>query len=267
MGALGWRKFAAVFAIYFQDALAYRVSGLIWVLTDVVQVMVLPLVMHAAAKGGEIGGYTGGQLVAYYLASMLLGGFITCYFMFDVAFEIKEGRFTTVLVRPMSFFQVCVARNLSWRFMRLSLTLPFFLLFLFLYRGYLDGAGFHVSPELIVSVILGHFVSFTISMALAMVALYVGDAMGIFELYFFPQLFLSGQVFPIGVLPDWAQRISHALPFYSTLGLPSEIMVGKVAPSAAWPAIGVQALWAVGGYIAWRALYVNGLKHYTGVGM
>lgn len=267
MNAAVLLRWKAVFSIYFQDSIAYRASGLIWILTDATTALTMPFVWLSATKSGAIKGFSGGDLVLYYLCNLLVGAFITCWFMFDIAFEIKEGQFSSTLVRPFSFFQLCFIRNLSWRVMRLTLTVPFFLFFLWLYREPLTGAQVHLGPELFASVILGHLVSFTTAMALAMVALYVGEAMGIFELYFFPQVFLSGAIVPISLLPDWARAIGQVLPFYYTTGLPTEIMIGRVTAEQAWPLIGVQALWAVAGYGLWRALYKNGLKHYTGVGM
>lgn len=267
MNAAVLRRWKAVFSIYFQDSIAYRASGLIWILTDATTALTMPFVWLSATKSGAIRGFSGGDLVLYYLCNLLVGAFITCWFMFDIAFEIKEGQFSTTLVRPFSFFQLCFIRNLSWRVMRLSLTIPFFLFFLWLYREPLAGARVFLTPELAVAVVMGHLVSFTTAMALAMVALFVGEAMGIFELYFFPQIFLSGAIVPIALLPPWAGAISRALPFYYTTGLPTEIMIGRVAPGHAWPLIAIQGVWAAVGYALWRVLYHRGLRHYTGVGM
>ncbi|MGL1465783.1 hypothetical protein ACSTI9_00195, partial [Vibrio parahaemolyticus] len=72
---------------------------------------------------------------------------------------------------------------------------------LILYRPLLVGAHFYIGWEFWVSLILGHFVSFTFVIAFAMIALYVQEAQAIFELYYVPMLFLSGQLFPIAVLP------------------------------------------------------------------
>ncbi len=267
MNAVVLRRWKAVFSIYFQDSIAYRASGLIWILTDATTALTMPFVWLSATKSGAIKGFSGGDLVLYYLCNLLVGAFITCWFMFDVAFEIKEGQFSSQLVRPFSYFQLSFIRNLSWRVMRLTLTVPFFLFFLWLYREQLAGAQVYMGPALFASVVMGHLVSFTTAMALAMLALYFGEAMGIFELYFFPQIFLSGSIVPIALLPEWARNLGHVLPFYYTTGLPTEIMIGSVPADRAWPLIGVQALWALIGYGLWRLLYKNGLKHYTGVGM
>ncbi len=259
-----WR---AVFSIYFQDSVAYRASGLIWILTDATTALTMPFVWLSASRGGAIQGFRGGDLVLYYLCSLLVGAFVTCWFMFDVATEIKEGLFSSTLVRPISFFGLCFVRNLSWRIVRVSLTLPFFGFFLWLYRGPLAGAHVHVTWLLPVAVVLGHLVSLVTAMALAMLALYFGEAMALFELYFFPQVFLSGTLFPVSLLPGWAQALGKVLPFYYTTGLPTEMMIGRVSEAQALPLMGVQLAWVVAGFGLWRLLFHRGLRHYTGVGM
>ena len=259
-----WR---AVFSIYFQDSIAYRASGFIWILTDATTALTMPFVWLSATQGSGMKGFSGGDLVLYYLCSLLIGAFVTCWFMFDIATEIKEGQFTATLVRPISFFGLCIVRNLSWRIVRVTLTLPFFLFFLWLYRAPLAGAQVHVSWQLGAAIVLGHLVSLTTAMALAMLALFVGEAMALFELYFFPQVFLSGTLFPVALLPGWAQTIGKVLPFYYTTGLPTEIMIGRVSAAQAVPLLGVQVAWIGIASALWVALYRRGLRHYTGVGM
>lgn len=260
-------KYRALFSIYFQDSIAYRASGFIWILTDATTALTMPFVWLSATKGGDVRGFAGSDLVLYYLCSLLVGAFVTCWFMFDIATEIKEGQFTATLVRPISFFGLCIVRNLSWRIVRVTLTLPFFLFFLWLYRAPLAGASVHFSWQLPVAIVLGHLVSLTTAMALAMLALFVGEAMALFEVYFFPQVFLSGTLFPISLLPPWAQTIGKILPFYYTTGLPTEMMVGKVSGAASLPLMGMQVLWIGIASLVWRTLYHRGLRHYTGVGM
>ncbi|AIE87141.1 ABC transporter permease [Fimbriimonas ginsengisoli] len=261
------RKWKAVFAIYFQEGLAYRASGIIWILTDVTTAVTMPLVWSHASKAGAIAGYRTSDFVLYYLCMLMLGSFVTSHIMWDLAVEIKEGQFSTALLRPMSFFQISYIRNLSWRIIRVSLFAPVFVLLLILYRSLLGDATLHFGPEFWLSLVLGHFVSFTVVMAMAMLALYTQEVYSIFELYYIPMLFLSGQLFPISLLPAWAAGLAKAFPFYFTTGAPTEILIGRVTGAAAWQTIGIQCIWIVIAYAAAKFLWRKGLRHYTGVGL
>jgi ABC-2 type transport system permease protein len=187
--------------------------------------------------------------------------------MWELAMEIKEGQFTTQLLRPMSIYQVNFFRNLSWRVIRTCLFLPFFLVFLWLYGGFLGGASVHMGWEFWASFLMGHLVSFSFVMMMAMIALFTEEVISIFEMYYIPMLFLSGQLFPIAVMPDWAQTLARSLPFYFTTGAPTEILIGRVQGTATFWVLGMQLFWIVFCYGVSRVLWAKGLRHYSGVGM
>lgn len=265
--ALAARKWRAVFGIYFQDGLAYRASGLIWIMTDVVTAVTMPLVWARAERSGAIAGFTTSDFVLYYLCMLLLGSFVTSHIMWELAMEIKEGQFSTALLRPISFYQVTFFRNLSWRIIRLTLFAPFFVLLLWAYSGFLADARVFLGWEFWAALVLGHLVSFTFVMMMSMVALFTQEVMSIFELYYIPMLFLSGQLFPIGVLPGWAQSAAKLFPFYYTTGAPTEILIGRVAGSEVYQTLAIQIFWVVLCYGVSKLFWRFGLKHYTGVGM
>lgn len=262
-----WRKWRAIFSIYFQDGLAYRASGLIWIMTDVTIAVTMPLVWVAAGQGQDIAGFSGRDFILYYLFQLLLGSFITSHLMWEISMEIKEGQFSTMLLRPVNYYALSFFRNLAWRVIRPTLFFPFFLLLLFAYRSYLTNPTLYLGFEFWLALILGHLVSFAFVMMMSMIALFVQEATSIFELYYVPLMFLSGQLFPISVLPDWARNLAMIFPFYYTSGLPTEILIGRVGANAAWQGIGAQLVWIVFAYAGFRFLWSRGLRHYTGVGM
>lgn len=263
------RKWRAVFGIYFQEGLAYRASGLIWVMTDVTTAVTMPLVWAKAtqASGSAIAGFTSADFVLYYLCMLLIGCFVTSHILWELAMEIKEGQFSMALVRPMSFYQVTFLRNFSWRIIRPTLFLPFFLIMLWAYRGYLHDAHVYVGWQFWLALILGHLISFNVAYTMSMLALYTQEAQSLFELYYIPMLFLSGQIFPIAVLPGWTKQLPYFFPFYYTTGLPTEILVGRV-PKANMPTLlAGQIAWLAGAYLVGQLLWKRGLRHYTAVGM
>lgn len=267
MNALTLRKWKAIFGIYFQDGIAYRASGLIWIMTDVVTAVTMPLVWARAAGAGHIAGFSTSDFVLYYLCMLLLGSFITSHIMWEVAMEIKEGQFSTALLRPISFYQVSFFRNLSWRVIRMGLFLPIFCLLVLAYRPFLGESQISLGPHFWVSLVLGHLVSFTFVMMMAMIALFTEEVISIFEIYYIPMLFLSGQLFPIAVLPTWAQGAAKFFPFYYTTGAPTEILIGRLSGAAATQAVGIQLFWILFCYLVSRVFWTKGLRHYTGVGM
>lgn len=267
----GWaftlRQWKALFTIYVQDGLAYRAQGFIWILADAATSIVLPLVWLAAGNGETIQGFTPGNFVTYYLGMLFLSSFVICHFMWDISTEIREGIFSSQLVRPISFFQFTLVRNFAWRCIRTFLFAPLLGLLLLAYRPQLAGASVYLGWEFWSSLLLGHLVSVAFVTAMAMLALIVQEAQSIFELYYVPQMFLSGQLFPVSFLPEWAQQASKWTPFYYTVGAPTEILVGRTTPAEAGAVLLAQAGWFVGSCLLFKVMFRIGMRHYTGVGM
>lgn len=261
------RKWWAAFVIYFQDGLAYRASGLIWVMTDVTTAVTMPLVWSSASGGRSIGGFSGADFVLYYLSMLMMGCFITSHMMWDLANDIKEGNFSTSLLRPIGIYEITFFRNLAWRILRSCIFFPIFLILLFAYRGFLIHSEMHIDGLFLVALIGGHVVSFFFMMMMSAVALFVEEVYSIFELQYVPLLFLSGQLFPVTLMPTWALKLAHILPFYYTTGVPTEILVGRLSGSDAMSAIGGQVFWIVFCLLLGRYLWNRGLRQYSGVGM
>ena len=262
-----FRQWNGLFLVYIQDGLAYAASGLIWILSDLVTAFTMPLVWLSAAGGGSIQGFTGPQFVAYYVVMLLISNFVTCHYMWDMNVEIRDGVVSSQLIRPVSWFQFMMVRNFAWRIVRSGLFFPWFLLFVLIYSAQLGQTAYQIAPVFFVSLLLGHVLSFVFVVAVGCLTLFTEEAQSIFELYYFPMLFLSGQMFPIKILPEWAQNLAMLFPFYYTTGLPTEIAVGRVTGSQAWQGIAGQVVWIGLSYVLFHVLWHRGLKRYSGVGM
>jgi ABC-2 type transport system permease protein len=262
-----FRQYAAILRVYTADILAYPATVTVWVLTDVVGAVVAPLVWLAAKHQGSIAGYTPEGLVFYYVAMLLVGGFVTSHFMWDIGMEIKEGQFTAHILRPVSYLEFILFRNLAWRLGRTVVTAPWFLVIAFAYSASLGKSPAYFGWETWASVLLGHLVSISTVIALAMLALFVEEARTIFEVYYLPMLFLSGQMFPVAMLPEWAQGLVRTTPFYYTTALPTEILVGRTAGAAAVNGLLGQLAWILGSLVLYGFLFRAGMRRYTAVGL
>lgn len=261
------RQWRAIFSIYAQENLAYPAVTVIWILTDVVTAITMPLVFISAARGGMIQGFDASDFATYYLVMIAVTCFVTCHLMWEVALEIKEGQFSVALMRPMDYLAFSFCRSLAYRLTRPLLLLPIFLLLVAGYWRFLGGVELHLGLEFWLALLLGHLVSFTFVMAMAMLALFVQETTSIFELYYLPMLFLSGQLIPVPLLPEWVQQAGRFFPFYYTTAFPTELAMGRVASADVLPGLGAQMGWIAGALLVQRVLWRLGLRQYTGVGM
>ena len=93
------------------------------------------------------------------------------------------------------------------------------------------------------SVAMAGGISFLIAYSLAMLAFWILEISTIvFILYSF-EYFLSGQTFPLDIMPKWFQGILHWLPFPYEMFFPVQVFQEKVQGAALWSGLGIQACW------------------------
>ncbi|MBI3910782.1 MAG: ABC-2 family transporter protein [Armatimonadetes bacterium] len=262
------RTWWTVFQVFLQDNLTYRSQALIWMMTDTVPAVIMPLVWLAAYNGRPtIQGFAPPDLVVYYLAVLTLSNFMLCHIMWDIATEVREGRLSIYLTRPFSYAAFQYAGNLSWRMMRMVLFVPVFLLWLLVFRRYLEWRGYDLGPFFWMAVLGGHALSFAISYALGLLALFFTEVRNIFLFYYMPFGFFSGQMVPLSFLPEWAHALARWLPFRYTLAFPVELLMHQLSPGEVTAGFTVLGGWLVVATAAGLLLWRVGLRHYEGVGM
>jgi len=261
------RKFVAFLSIYWQETLAYRAATVIWILADTQTALIMPMVWLAAFGGNDhIFGMTPNVLVTYYLITLFLGQFIVCHLLWDIAWDIREGMLTTQMLRPFSVFWMNVARNLAWRTVKIVFFFPFLVIFLLAYGSYLGGVPLHITPEFVLTVLLGHTLSFLVANAIALLSLWTTEFQSVFSLYYFPESILSGRLVPLDSLPPWIVTIGNFLPFQFTVSVPANALLGKLSQFELRQAVCFQIAWIVVFALLGKALFTRGTRQYTGFG-
>jgi len=264
----GLRKWTTVFSVFLQDGLAYRGQAVIWMMTNTVPAVIMPIVWLASYGGrSQIGGFSPSQMVSYYLVTLCLSNVMITHVMWDMAMEIREGRFSVFLTRPFSYMAYQFAGNLSWRLMRGALFVPIFLVCAAIFRPYLRWEGYHLGWTFWAAVLGGHLLSFCVSYTMGLLALFFVEVRSIYMFYYMPFTFLSGELVPLALLPKWATALAQMLPFRYTLAFPVEIFMNRLSPGEMGYGFVMLAGWLIVMFLASRVLWKKGLRHYTGVGM
>ncbi len=262
------RKWTTVFSVYLQDNLTYRSQAVIWMMTDTVPAVLMPIVWLASYNGRPaIGGFTPSGMVTYYLVMLCLTNLMISHVMWDIATEIREGRFSIYLTRPMSYMAYQYAGSLSWRMMRGVLFIPILGVCMLLFWRFLRWEGYHLGWTFWAAVVGGHLLSFLVSYAIGLLALFFTEVRSIYMFYYMPMSFLSGEIVPLALLPGWAESAARLLPFRYTLAFAAEIFMNRLSPAEVTSGFLAMAFWLGGAALATRLLWRFGLRHYTAVGM
>jgi ABC-2 type transport system permease protein len=263
------RTWRAVFSTFLQESMVYRANMVIWILTDVVTAVTMPLIWLASYNGrASIHGFSPSQMVVYYLVILGLTSLIEAHVMWDMASEVKQGKFNQYVLRPMSFASYMFAANLGWRLVRTVLAVPLFALVTLAFHHYLPSTmQVNAGPKFWLAVVLGHLVSFWTTYALGLLSLWLYEVRAIYNLYYLPVIIFSGQVAPLALFPAALQQVARFLPFGYTLAFPANIFLKRISPEALMFGYGMQLFWIAVASAAAVMLWRGGVKRFTAFGV
>src|SRR5437667_8171731 len=78
--------------------------------------------------------------------------------------------------------------------------------------------------------------------------------------------FVSGQMFPLDLLPSWLAVPLKLLPFQYLAYFPTAVLVGKVEGAAIWHGLLAELAWAAAFVVLARVLFRLGLRRYSAYG-
>lgn len=266
--AAALRAYPTLLRIGLNEALAYRAEMLVWMLTTTMPLVNLAL-WHAVAEDGNIGRFGQADLVAYFLAGLVVRQLTGSWVVWEMNRELRSGTLSLRLLRPIHPLIAYSAENLAALPLRAAISLPIALAALFL-----AGQGhFLHDPWLWATVplaLVGAWLStFLFSAIIGALGFFLESSVALFDLWLATFFALSGYLFPLEFLSGyapWLLQVVHALPFYFLFGFPVELILGH---HGRWTALqGLAAQW---GYVAallavtslvWRA----GLRRWNAYG-
>jgi ABC-2 type transport system permease protein len=257
------QQFKTTFATMFQ----YRASLVIWMIGQILEPLVYLIVWSTVSNGngGSVGNYTTAAFASYFIVLMLVNQFTYTWVMYDYEYRIREGMLSFALLRPVHPIHSDVADNM----MSKAITLPI-LTVIAIGLGFAFHAGLAVTPWIVILFIPGLLLAFALRFLLewmlAQAAFWTTRVSAINQTYFFLLLFLSGQIAPLSLLPHPIQIAAKILPFYWTIGFPTELLLGRITFVGTLEGIGIQIGWIAVSIVLVRIVWRAGIKAYSAVG-
>jgi ABC-2 type transport system permease protein len=264
------RKYAKVFDIGLQNTFVYRWNFLLRALFALVPLAGSILIWRAifAERTSNVAGYNYASMVWYFLLTMLVDNLITpTEDEWQIAADIRDGQINAFLVKPVDYLGYRFSLYASYRLLYTIVTLVPVAALVWAFRSYvhLPASGFTWVLAL-VSLAMAGLIQFFVAYSLAMLAFWILEISTIvFILYSFEYL-LSGQIFPLDIMPAWLQSTLHILPFAYELFFPISIFIEKTKGAALWSGLAIQAGWLVVAWLAARTMFRRGVRHYQAVG-
>ena len=225
--------------------------------------------LYRESGQSTIRGWSFGMMILYYVLAILTGKLVRgAEHLGDIAQDIYDGGLNRYIIYPTSYFRFKYAQHLG----NVVPAVVQLVLFAALYLMLLPmPAEAHISPASVLmalpSIMLGNFLYYTLMAPLQMVAFWADNVWSLNVLFRFASGLLGGSMLPLGLFPEWGQRILVWLPFRQLFSEPVLILLGQHTPGEWLRSLGVTVFWIGLGWLLQRALWHKGKLVYTGVGI
>ncbi len=262
-----WRKAKTMFEVWIAHMSAYRAEIVIWMVAGAVPLIMMAIwIGKAQGAGGEVGGFSAAQFSAYFLAAWFSSQLIVAWVAWELDFQIRQGTFSTKLLKPINPIWEFLVQHLTERFVRG----PFLLLIL--------GAGMILVPgtklvksweslgAFVLMITIAFLIRFFISYCIGMLCFWMESATSLDELYYVLAMIFSGTFAPLELYPAWLRPWVDLTPFPYIVYYPARILTGDIVGAQAWHVLWIQLIWlAVFGVLS-QVLWIAGRKRYGSVG-
>lgn len=222
----------------------------------------------SGAERREIQGFTYGDMVAYYLLTMVARAFSSMPGLASgIAREVRDGTMKKYLTQPVDMLGYLFWHRVAHKLVYYAVAiLPFTLVF-WLCRGY-----FHGWPDaftigvFVASLAMSFLIGFLLETLIGLIAFWFMEVNSLLFIYMMFNYFLSGHMLPLDMFPGWLISIVQYLPFKYLAYFPATTMLGRYTHQELMLEMGVQIAWVAGLLVLNRIVYNRGVRRYAAHG-
>ncbi|HEX8297031.1 MAG TPA: ABC-2 family transporter protein [Chthoniobacteraceae bacterium] len=258
------------FDIGLQNTFVYRWNFLLRSVFGIVPLIGTVYLWQAvfATKGGTISGYDYSGMIFYFLLTVFVDQLITpTEDEWQIAAEIRDGKISAYLIKPMNYLGYRLALYTSYRLLYIVVVIVPIIGLAWIFREHLRFPEHGVTwLAFAASTLMAAGIQFFIAYSLAMIAFWVLEISTIVFISYSFEYFLSGQVFPLDIMPGWMQGFLHWSPFTYEIFFPVQVCMERVKGVALAEGLCIQAGWLVITFGLAQLLWSRGVRKYQAVG-
>lgn len=245
----------------------YRGAFLVYMTNAVVVPTVSLLVWLAVSDAGVSLPYDRRQFITYFVLLSVVSVLTSSWLAPWVAEQIRLGGISPFLLLPAPYILSQVGNNLGEKVVKLPLLLPLVGLVTIAFH---DGLALPSNPTawllFLLALPMAAAVSFLLDFVLGSLAFWVQDVDGLVRVAGLLGAFLSGQIVPLALFPTALSGFLEAQPYRYTLSFPLEVLTGRLGAGELARGFALQAVYCVGLWALYRALWRLGLRAYSAAG-
>jgi ABC-2 type transport system permease protein len=265
------RKYLRICRISLIERLAYRGDFFFSTFLRFLPVLTTILLWQAIFAGSgadELAGFTLHQMVAYLLLIHISRMFSSMPGLaHSIARDIRDGSLKKYLLQPIDMLAYLVSYRVAHKVAYIvTSALPYAVLF-YLCRGFFDSFPDPLTlAAYVASLFMAFLIGFFFEASIGMIGFWFLEVTSFLYVINTLNFFVSGQMFPLDLLPPFWASLLKALPFQYLAYFPAAVFLGKIQGWDLFYGLLIQLAWAVGFMGLARVLYRQGLRHYSAYG-
>jgi ABC-2 type transport system permease protein len=265
------RKYYRIFRASLIERMVYRGDFLISTFLRFLPMVTTILLWRAVFRGSDrssLGGFGYEEMIAYLLLVHISRMFSSMPGLAaGITRDIRDGSLKKYLVQPLDMIGYLGAYRLAHKTAYITMScLPYALLF-FLCRGFFESFPDALTlAAYVASLLMGFVVGFCFEACIGMTGFWFLEITSLMYIVNTVNFFVSGQMFPVDLLPPFWVAVLKALPFQYLAYFPAAVFLGKIRGLALLYGLLGQLTWAVVLVVLARVLYRLGLRRYSAFG-
>lgn len=256
-------RYIRVFILYMNNVLEYRARAFVYFLMSLINPIILIIFWRSVNTS-----FSGTDIDSYYMLLIIATGLLIAHIEFEVGVvDIKQGGLSPYLLKPFSYIALQFLLELAYRLMRSSFSVVAVIIISVGFGMFIQISNNPVVLFLsLLIAFLAYVLSFFYKITLALIAFWIEEIQGIFEISDVALIVLAGNVMPISLYPVILKNIALVLPFSYMIYFPVIAIQGKLPVLQLMQIIGIQCIWIFIFWVLYKIMWTNGIKKFSGIG-
>jgi ABC-2 type transport system permease protein len=260
-----------IFKICVEERLVYRgdfALGTLMRFLPIVTQIFLWTAVYASAGTGNILGYTGNDIIAYYLLTMLTRAFSSMPGLATgIARQVREGEIKKFMIQPIDLLGYLLLARAAHKVVYYLIAAGPFALVFYLCRSYFPGwPPTEIFLAFLYALLLSFFLGFFMEATMGMISFWFLEVSSLLFVLMLFTFFFSGHMFPLEFLPEFWKNLIDFTPFPYLAYFPSAVFLGKVQGDALRNGLIIETAWTIGFLVICRLSMQAGYRRYSGYG-
>lgn len=245
----------------------YRAPNLLLMLAMVVEPVIYLALWQtvARANGGAVQGWDANDIAAYYLVWTLVRQLNMSVSPYAMERKIQHGMLTVDLLRPLHPFHYDIARFVGWKITMMIYWAPIAALLSLAFRPSWSAPPL-AAPVFVVAALNAFVIRSLYMWLIGLITFWTTRAGAVFDMAVMLEMFLSGRLLPVDLLPGWAVQVSALLPFRWVFAFPIETAIGRLDTAEMLLGLVMQLVWIAAGIGCLRLVWPAVVRRFSAVG-